>query len=159
MKRELRGTIVQEILAIIFGVLGAIFTVTAGVLVVVRALCVPGNMVLMILAITFASVGVPFILVGAGFAAFVKNKRTAQAELKASGRTVIGRVVDYRVNYQVSLNGRHPKKLICEVEDSFTGTKSTYVSDNYWDDPEAMRGREVTIYVDRDDSRKYFVEI
>ena len=81
-----------------------------------------------------------------------------EKKLKETGIALNGVIKDVAVNNSVSFNGRNPRKLVCEAilpsgEARYfeSGNVSAYIQ------PDVI-GRGITIYVDPNDSKKYYVD-
>lgn len=160
MERHNNSNIVQNILAKVFTVLGTVFT-ALGILFFVLMNWIPaGSFSFFLVSIISLSVGVPFLIVGVSFFIYVTKKEQEKEYLITEGRRVIGKVIDYKVNYQVKLNRRYPVKLICESDEyAYDDANKRYISDNYWGDPEMVINSTVTIYVDRENSGHYYIDM
>lgn len=64
-----------------------------------------------------------------------------------------------RINGRLRINGRHPYKVECEFTDPYSGERYLFSSDIVTDDISYMVGYSVTVYADRDDRSKYYVDI
>ena len=159
MVKSYDSNIAQNIVSKVFLILGGIFTATALVLYETMNWVPKASFALFIVAITFLSVGVPFLLVGLAFYIYVSKKEKKKERLITDGRRVLGKVIDFKVNYQVSLNRRHPVKLVCETDEYAFEEKKRYISENYWGDPEAAINKDVTIYIDREKNDQYYVDL
>lgn len=159
MVKSYDSNVAQNILARIFVPLGGGF-VFLGFLFFIAMNWIPaGSFVLFLLAIVFLCVGIPFFLVGISFHIYVTKKEQEKERLITEGRRVFGKVIDYKDNYQVQLNRRHPVKLVCESDELEYDENKRYISDNYWGDPDLTINSSVTIYVDRENSSHYYVDL
>ena len=113
----------------------------------------------MILFITFISVGLPFLITGAIFKAYVIKIDKKNTQLVSDGRRITGTVIDYKTNWVVTLNRRHPVKLICEYNDFMSDAPKQYISGNYWNNPETTLNKSVSIYIDRSIENNYYIDI
>lgn len=110
-----------------------------------------------ILMIVFACVGVPFLLVGLILQLTIKNEEKRE-NLKYTGEAFQAKVIDAERNLNMTVNGRTPYRLLCSCEEN--GTVYLYRSENIWYDPmPLLKGDTVTIYRDRSNPRKYYVDI
>lgn len=151
--------IAQIILSKIFTILGFVFAALASLFYLLMNFIPAHMLTFFIMAIVFYSVGIPFIVVGVSFGIYVSKKEQEKERLMTEGHRVLGKVIDYKDNYQVSLNRRHPAKLICESDEYEYDEKKRYISDNYWGNPDAAIGSDVTIYVDRENSGRYYIDL
>lgn len=159
VRKSYKSTIVQNIIGIVFLCVGIAFSLIAVFTLISKILIPASSDVSLILFITFISIGLPFLITGAIFKAYVIKTDKREALLVSEGRRISGTVVDYRTNWVVTLNRRHPVKLICEYNDFMSESPKQYVSGNYWDDPENTLNKSVSIYIDRLDENNYYVDI
>lgn len=107
--------------------------------------------------------GIVFFCVGGGITIgnFLKNKR--YKELIEGGRYCMATIdsIDWNRNYTV--NGQHPYVIYCSCHDEYSDIIYKYKSDNIWYDPSPIletRGiTELKVYIDRNDPKKYYVDI
>ena len=160
MERYNNSNIVQSILAKVFTILGGAFVVLAILFFTLMNLVYASGFGFFIGAIVLLSVGVPFLIVGVSFYIYVTKAEQEKERLIAEGRRVTGKVIDYKVNYRVELNRRYPVKLVCETDEyAYDDANKRYISDNYWGDPDMLINSSVTIYVDRENSDHYYVDL
>ncbi len=88
----------------------------------------------------------------------VKN-RPDRAYLKKSGQKCNGVIIKIIPDYSTTLNGRHPDMALCHVVDCYTGEPFEVTSTGYMSDLTKYVMREVDVYIDRHDRKKYFVDI
>ncbi|HEY9256902.1 DUF3592 domain-containing protein [Chitinophaga sp.] len=105
--------------------------------------------------------GIIFSILGLGY--FVKRKasHSRQKQLKQSGLLVHANIVSVENNPSIEVNGRNPFFIRCEAKDSLTGNKKSFKSGLIWSDPRPAIGnhKKINVYVDRNNSRKYYVDI
>ena len=112
-----------------------------------------------ILELIFILIGGVFAILGAVFLIVNTVSRNRQKMLIETGDRVVGVITDVVRNNNVRINGYHPYKAECEVVDPFSGEKYLYSSENVTIDISGLVGREVTVYVDRNNKGKYYVDI
>ena len=110
----------------------------------------------------FTLMGVVFSIVGGSmFIAEVKKNKKMKTLLE-SGQYIMAKIESINLNYNYSVNGRHPYNIICNYYDDYKDVTYIYKSDNLWFDPEEIissRGiEELKVYVDRNDPKKYYVD-
>lgn len=104
-------------------------------------------------------VGAPFLVIGAVFLVIVIKKSSRKKKLMSTGRRVYAEVTGGLMNYNYTVNGRHPYKLECRYTDETTGMTIFCSSGNIWADPELYVGQQVTVWVDPADLSKYYVDV
>ncbi len=117
------------------------------------------EMLLFLPTFILSVVGTPFLIIGAVFFLIVWRKNRKKKDLLQNGRVVEAVVTGGRINYNMRVNGRNPWKLECKYEDTCTGATYLYSSYNIWKDPLLYIGQIVKVYVDRENPRKYYVDV
>ena len=100
----------------------------------------------------FAMLGLVFIL--KKILSDQKIKRLIQ-----SGECLTGVITNVEINKYVTINKIHPYKAECEVIDPYSSEKYLYSSDNIIGNISDLIGREVTVYVDSNNKKNYYVDI
>lgn len=107
--------------------------------------------------------GLGFIFSALGLGYFVVRKisHSRHEQLKLSGFLMHADIVSVDINRSVSVNNRHPFFIRCEGKDSLTGNISNFKSGFIWSDPTPLIGQDkkIDVYVDRNNPRKYYVDI
>lgn len=121
---------------------------------------------------SFTSMWLPLILIlllgcvftGIGIVMlYIQNKRKKLiASLKRTGRKVAAVIDRIELNRSVEINGRYPYQAVAvfkgQDEEIFEG--SEFYSDNLWKRPsKAIIGKQVDLYIDRNDPDKYCMVI
>lgn len=117
------------------------------------------EMLLFLPTFILSVVGTPFLIIGTVFGCIVWRKNKKKKDLLQNGRVVEAVVTGGRMNYNMRVNGRHPWKMECKYEDTYTGATYLYSSYNIWKDPFLYIGQIVKVYVDRENPRKYYVDV
>lgn len=104
-------------------------------------------------------IGVCFFIVALVFIILAGTKGKKKRYLLAEGRAVEAVVIGGHMNYSVSVNGRHPWKLECQYEDISQNATYLYSSYNIWQDPQLYVGQTVRVYIDRQNPKKYYVDV
>jgi len=154
------GIGVPEILAIVFSLLGGIFTAIAVVFALnpdaVQAHST-GNAALF--PLIFGAIGVPFLLLGIIFAVISLRRRTVLKRVAEGGYYVMATVADIRPNFSVQVNGVCPYVLECHYQDTLSGALHVFRSRNLFFYPGELAGRQVRVYVDRTNMDHYYVDV
>lgn len=153
MNKHFKPTIAQNILAIIFLSTGGFFSIASLIMFILTFLMVGNILLFSTLAIVFASLGLPFLITGFIFWVYVKKQDERAMQLMERGNRVMAKVVDYRFNPMVRLNRRNPVRFTCECGND------RYISGNYWGNPEEIIGKEVSVYLDLNDPKNYYVSV
>jgi len=105
-------------------------------------------------------VGLPFAVIGVGWFARLSHRRKLKNQLRMSGLPITAEITGVSKNSRFKLNGRRPSRVTAKWLDNRTSKVHTFNSDLIWYDPtEYMEKNEVTVYIDREDSKKYFMDI
>lgn len=104
-------------------------------------------------------ISVPFLIIGGVFLLIVRKQKKKKQYLLQNGRQVMAEVTGGRLNYNYTVNDRHPWKVECKYEDIFSGELYLFSSENIWMDPELYIGQQVAVYVDADNYQKYYVDV
>ncbi len=89
------------------------------------------------------------------------RKSSKTQKLIEQGHYIMGKVERIDLNYNYSVNNRHPYVVYCNYQDDYTGTIYRFKSGNVWSDPGAyyQEGSDIRIYVDGQDYSNYFIDI
>lgn len=104
-------------------------------------------------------IGVCFFIVALVFIILAGMKGKKKKYLLEEGRVIEAVVIGGHMNYNVSVNGRHPWKLECQYEDISQNATYLYSSYNIWQDPQFYVGQTVRVYIDRQNPKKYYVDV
>ncbi|MGN0621646.1 MAG: DUF3592 domain-containing protein [Porcipelethomonas sp.] len=107
----------------------------------------------------FLGIGALFFIIGASFVSVIVLKNRRIKLLKQSGDRLSGTITRVEMNRSVKINNRHPYKAECEVTDPYSGERYLYSSENITSDISDLVGMEVTVYADRNDRSRYYVDI
>lgn len=104
-------------------------------------------------------IGGIFTIVG-GIFIFINLKSVMRRKnLIENGDVFTGTIFDVKMNTLLTINHRHPYKAECEVIDPYTNERYLYSSENIVNDISELIGSNVTVYVDKNNKGKYFVDI
>ncbi len=104
--------------------------------------------------------GVFFVVVLVSLISMVKNNASAK-KLKQNGRKVDLPIARIEVNYNVSVNSIPGHKVVCANTIAMSGEPTEYESKNVFKflDESMLVGKYVSVYVDRENPNKYFVDV
>lgn len=103
--------------------------------------------------------GLIFGLIGGSFLFTIISSKIKFKRLLENGERLTGTITDVITITNVRINGRHPFKAECTVEDVLTGEKYLYSSQQVTTDISFLIGSTVDVYVDPDDKSKYFIDL
>jgi hypothetical protein len=162
MKKIDPGLSAGDIIAFIFVLLGGVFAAVSIAIALnldkmdVRT---SGGAEPEMLPMIFALIGVPFLAIGICFAAHSLWRRKVIRHVVEEGCSVMANVVAVSPNFTVTVNGRHPYVMECHYIDPLTGSLHVFYSRNLFYCPSEFIGRQVKVYVGRDDLKHYYVDV
>ncbi len=112
----------------------------------------------LILDIVFIGLGGVFTIIGGCFLVSHVSRLSRRKRLLREGEQLAATITNIRQS-NVLVNGRHPYRAECEYTDQFSGEKYLFSSDSVMSDISGLVGSTVTVYADRSDRRKYYVDI
>ena len=106
--------------------------------------------------------GIIFFLIGIIILVIKGNKKKLKTRLVENGRKVYADIDEVTINWGYSVNRKHPYNIICKWQES-SGNIYLFKSENVWFEPdsiiEARNIKQLPVYIDEDDFKKYYVEI
>ena len=125
------------------------------------------GLALIVLAFTYSEVFVPFSVIGLVFASigggiigygfWSKKKET---DLKHNGRLVQAKFQEVELNEGLEINGSNPFRIVAQWHDTQNNELFIFRSANLWFDPTAfIEGRCIPVYVDRNKSSRYHMDV
>ena len=117
----------------------------------------------------FSIWGVPTIIGGIGFVFFLvgfsilligvfKGKKIEY--LKKSGVPIKAKFQNVEVNGSLEVNGKNPYQIYAQWINPATSEMHIFISENIWFDPTVyINTDEVTVLIERDNPKKYYVDI
>ncbi len=112
-----------------------------------------------VISIVFLCIGTPFAIIGAIFIIVNIVSSGSKKKLMQKGEEVSGTITDVYENTNIRVNGRHPFKAEVKVINPFDGETYLYSSKNITENISHLIGQTVTVYVDKNNKRKYYVDI
>ena len=104
--------------------------------------------------------GLPFLMIGAGFLAYVKKKEQAVNELIEMGYTVNAVITDIYQDTSITVNGRHPWMVEAVYDNPKTlGVHTFTAHTDGWRPSRIMIGGTVSVFVDPLDFSRYAVDL
>lgn len=90
-------------------------------------------------------------------------KSSSLKKLKESGRRIDAKIDDVSLNTNYSVNGRHPYIIDCSYFNEIEDKVYSFTSQNIWTNIQpiidAKNITTIPVYIDENDSSKYFVDI
>lgn len=114
---------------------------------------------LKVIELVMIPLGSIFTILGLIFISLKVVSDVRRKKLMRSGECLTGIITNVAINKFVTINHRHPYKAECEVTDPYSGEKFLYSSENITGDISDLVGNEVTVYVDSNNKKNYYVDI
>jgi len=111
-------------------------------------------------ALILAAMGTVFFLAGAAIILFMALKGRQDEILKTSGVAIETRYQSVEQNTALSVNGRHPFRVLTQWQNPATSDIHIFKSNNLWFDPSAYIKQEtIRVFIARDNPEKYYVDL
>lgn len=154
MKRKSFQDLGRSIVVGVLGFIGIVYIILASV--IGRAIDKTADNDSAVLTTVFGCLGGALLLAAALVLFFSAAGRRKDAALRENGTPVKGRITDFSVNRNISVNGRCPFALTCE-SDEMPGV--VFKKNQVWEDLTEDVGKEITIYVDPANPKRYYIDI
>ncbi|MGP9800769.1 DUF3592 domain-containing protein [Rheinheimera sp. NSM] len=111
-------------------------------------------------ALILAAMGAVFFLVGAGIMLFIALKGRQDEMLKTSGVAIETRYQSVEQNTALSVNGKHPFRVLTQWQNPATSDIHIFKSNNLWFDPSAFIDKEtIRVFIAQGNPDKYYVDL
>jgi hypothetical protein len=111
-------------------------------------------------ALILAAMGAVFFLIGAGIILVIALKGRQDKMLKASGIAIETRYQGVEQNTTLSVNGKHPFRVLTQWQNPATSDIHIFKSNNLWFDPSAYIDREtIKVFIAQGNPAKYYVDL
>ena len=112
-----------------------------------------GNVVLSV------SFGAVFFLAGLAITAYLFFKSRNLEYLKRHGTPVNAQFIAVEMDEKLEINGRHPFRIQAMWQDPNTKEVFHFNSDNIWFDPSLYTKEKLTVLIDSENPRKYYMDV
>jgi len=113
-----------------------------------------------IFPVIFASIGLPFFLLGVIFSLIPFLNKRKEIWLLEHGKIVLAEIDRIDLNRSVRINGNYPWVIYAQMMDAATNRIHTFHSKNIWYNPKKyIHTRSVQVRVHPDNPRKYVMDI
>ncbi|WP_215398526.1 DUF3592 domain-containing protein [Rheinheimera oceanensis] len=111
-------------------------------------------------AIILAAIGAVFFIIGVGIIAFLSLKGRQDEMLKSSGMAIKTQYQGVEQNTALSVNGRHPFRVLTQWQNPATSDIHIFKSNNLWFDPSAyIKQDTIRVFIAQDNPAKYYVDL
>ncbi|SEH70836.1 Protein of unknown function [Rheinheimera pacifica] len=111
-------------------------------------------------ALILAGMGAVFFLVGAGIIVFIALKGRQDDMLKTSGVAIETQYQSVEQNTALSVNGKHPFRVLTQWQNPATSDIHIFKSNNLWFDPSAyIKQDTIRVFIARGNPAKYYVDL
>lgn len=111
-------------------------------------------------AIILAGIGAVFFLIGVGIIMFTRLKSRQDEMLKTSGVAIETQYQSVEQNTALSVNGRHPFRVLTQWQNPATSDIHIFKSNNLWFDPSAYIKQEtIRVFIAKGNPAKYYVDL
>lgn len=106
------------------------------------------------------SLGSVFFLIGAGIMLAGILQARKDAYLRAHGTPIDTDFQGVEINTSLTVNGRHPFRVLTQWQNPATRELHVFESANLWFDPTRfITAKKIRVFIERDNPRKYLVDL
>ncbi len=109
--------------------------------------------------ILFGCLGLVFLGASVGIKVYLKNALERMKLLLIEGRKIYATIVGCKINSYTQVNGQYPFRAEAIEEDVFTGEISRYISQDIYQDPPDLLGKQVLVYVNPKRPKEYYMAL
>lgn len=110
-------------------------------------------------AIIFGVVAIPFLVVSIILIVVMVSRNKRFSRIYEEGKRITAEVTGGRINRNYSVNNRHPWRLECRYEDTFSGEEHVFLSGNVWFDPNQYIDRPISVYILDGNFSNYYIDV
>ena len=110
-------------------------------------------------AIIFGVVAIPFLVVSIILIVVMVSRNKRFSRIYEEGKRITAEVTGGRINRNYSVNNRHPWRMECRYEDTFSGEEHVFKSGNVWFDPNQYLGRPISVYILDGNYSNYYIDV
>ena len=109
--------------------------------------------------IVLSGMGAVFFLIGFLMIVFGKLKNKKIDYLKKNGVAIQTKFQSVEFNTRLEVNGRNPYLIVTQWTDPATNELYVFNSENIWFDPSDHIQEEISVLIEKDNPKKYYVDI
>ena len=111
-------------------------------------------------AVILGGMGAVFFLVGFSIILFKRSHKNKIKQLQKNGIPIKAKFISVDRNRSVRVNGRSPYKICAQWKNPATSEIHVFDSENIWFDPtNHVNVEEITVLIERNNPKKYYVDI
>ena len=104
--------------------------------------------------------GAVFTLIGGALLLGPMRAARKQADLRQRGTRIVTTFQSVEQNTRLSVNGRHPFRVLTQWTNPATSQIHVFESENLWFDPTAhINARDIGVYIERGNPKRYYVDL
>ncbi|MGN1179803.1 MAG: hypothetical protein ACI4SD_01215 [Suilimivivens sp.] len=143
-------------------IVGSVFTIVGAAflaigLIIYCALKEEEGVILFLLI--FGGIGLLFFILGLIFLIVVAQKKIRSDKLLNSGNYVMAEISEVDLNYNVTINRRHPYIVRCRYQDRYGNVHIFKSRDLLFDPTDLFKDQMVRVYVEGENYKHYYVDI
>ena len=109
--------------------------------------------------ILFCFLGIIFFIACYEINVYLKKTLERKKQLLIDGRKVYATIIGCKVNSKMRVNGQYPFRAEAMEEDVFTGEVTHYISQDIYQDPPDLLGKQVLVYVNPKKPKEYYMAL
>lgn len=111
-------------------------------------------------SLVVGGIGSVFLLLGSLFVLPPLLARRRAAELRVSGTPVYAELMEVQRNEALSVNGRHPWKIVAQWHNPATQKVHLFSSENLWFDPSPyLKDKQMRVLIDPQKPKRYSMDV
>lgn len=111
-------------------------------------------------ATILGGMGLLFFAIGGGIIVAGNRKQRQTEYLRAHGSRIETQYQNVERNTALSVNGRHPFRILTQWQNPATAEVHVFASDDLWFDPtNHIKTKTITVFIERGNPKKYHVDL
>lgn len=111
-------------------------------------------------SVIVGGLGGVFFLIGSGIILAGSLKSRKDEFLRKNGMPIETEYQSVEQNTALTVNGRHPFRVLTQWQNPSTSELHIFESNNLWFDPSSyIKSRKITVFIEKNNPKKYFVDL
>ena len=111
-------------------------------------------------SLVLGGMGGTFFLIGLGIFLVSSLKSRNDEFLRKNGRPIETEFQSVEQNTALSVNGRHPFRVLSQWQNPSTSEVHIFKSNNLWFDPSSyIKSKTITVFIEKDNPKRYLVDL